>query len=413
MNRMLWGCRIVVACAIGIMAVVQGVWAMQYEIWAIDQSDAATGGAKLYIYDGNALIDSNCKAEPAIVDLAAVSKATGIEGIRPHMNLFNTDHTYMAISHTASKSLLVLDAANRKVVANLPIDAHAAFPTPDDTFIIAADIGDALITRVRSDYSNERYTVEDTLDLSAFGGPDGTGGKTGPVCPIVTADSKHMYTTLNGGGLLVINIEDGKPMSVVDVYNTSEVAAVGCGGIQVADKVYINSATPDPGTPDHVYVFDTDDIGKHPSPGVGPRPKSIQLESVNDSHGAIVTVPGRYVWFFNRDSNDITVIDSSEDQVVNTIPAVLPSISGLDLAADLADIAPNGRYAFASTRGPNPRTANNPKYMNAVGNRPGVAVFNITEAGKNGALLCTADITTSQKDDVEQTDMHGIRVRIK
>ena len=414
MDVLVWVRNVVVLSAMGLLIAAHAVQAMQYEVWAIDQSDAATGGAKVYIYDGNALIDSNCTATPEIVDLAAASKATGVEGIRPHMNLFNADHTHMAISHTASKSLLVLNAETRKVAANLPIDAHAAFPTPDDTFIIAADIGDKLITRIRSDYTNEKYTVEDTLDLSEFGGDGGTGGKTGPVCPIVTADSKHMYATLNGGGLLVVNIEDGKPMSVVDVYNTSEVAAVGCGGIQVADKVYINSATPDPASPDHVYVFDTDDIGTHPAPGMAPPPKSIDLSSgVNDSHGAIVTDPGRYVWFFNRDSNDITIIDSSEDRVVNTIPAALQSRPGLDLAADLADIAPNGRYAFASTRGPNPRTANKPKFMNAAGNRPGVAAFEITDAGKNGTLVCVADIASSEKDGVQQTDMHGLRVRIK
>ena len=413
MNTSLWVRNIGVVLVMGLLTVAHSAQATQYEVWAIDQSDAATGGAKVYIYDGQELLDSNCSAKPEIVDLAAASKATGIEGVRPHMNLFNTDHTHMAISHTASKSLLVLNAANRNVVANLPIDAHAAFPTPDDTFIMAADIGDKLITRIRSDYKNETYTVEDTLDLASFGGASGTGGKTGPVCPIVTADSKHMYTTLNGGGLLVINIEAGTPMSVVDVYNTSEVAAVGCGGIQVADKVYINSATPDPALADHVYVFDTDDIGKHPSPGAGPQPKDIVLDDVNDSHGAIATKSGRYVWFFNRDSNNVTVIDTSVDQVVNTISATPTGNSGLDLAPDLADIAPNGRYAFTTTRGPNPRTANKPQYMNAAGNRPGVAAFRITKVGTTGGLVCVADITSSKKDGVEQTDMHGLRVRIK
>ena len=111
--------------------------------------------------------------------------------------------------------------------------------------------------------------------------------------------------------------------------------------------------------------------------------------------------------------NDVTVIDTSVDQVVNTIPATLTGNSSIDLAPDLADLAPNGRYAFTTTRGPNPRTANKPKYMNAAGNRPGVAAFKITEAGKNGALLCTANVTSSKKDGVEQTDMHGLRVRIK
>ena len=126
MNTLLWVRTTVFVLVMGLLTVVQGVQAMQYEVWAVDQSDAATGGAKVYIYDGNQLIDSNCSAKPEIVDLAAASKATGNEGVRPHMNLFNTDHTHMAISHTASKSLLVLDAAKRKVCARATCCGRAA-----------------------------------------------------------------------------------------------------------------------------------------------------------------------------------------------------------------------------------------------------------------------------------------------
>ncbi|HEU4797632.1 MAG TPA: hypothetical protein VFT63_01820, partial [bacterium] len=49
--------------------------AARYEVWVIDQADAARGGAKLYIYDGARLAGGQMPT-PEVIDLNA--GATGV-----------------------------------------------------------------------------------------------------------------------------------------------------------------------------------------------------------------------------------------------------------------------------------------------------------------------------------------------
>jgi YVTN family beta-propeller protein len=374
-------------------------FAAGYEVWSIDQADQEVGGAKLYIYEGS-IIEGSCMMKPEVVDLDAMGG-----GVRPHMVLFNAANTHALISHVGSDNLYILDTNNRSLVADLKQKAHAAMATPDDRYIIAADVASKTVYRFTADFSKNQYALKDKLPLAPF--EEKTGGVAKPICPAITEDSKYSYMTLAGGGLLVIDIQ-ADSMSIVDVYAKSEIAANGCGGLLSPDKkkMYINSAPTDPKVADHLYIFDTTKIGSRPMP------KDIVLPG-NDNHGMFLSQDGRYLWTVNRDSNDLVIVDTKSETVLKTIAVSLSDQPELDAAPDIADIAPNGNMAFINFRGPKPLTANNEEINNAVGSSPGVGVFRIDAGGASGELACIAPIRAKTVEGVEQADPHGLKVRKK
>ena len=378
---------------------ISSALAAGYEVWSIDQANQDVGGAKLYIYEGSS-IEGSCKIKPEVVDLNAMGG-----GVRPHMVLFNEGNTHALISHVGSDNLYVLDANNRRLVADLKQKAHAAMATPDNQYIIAVDVASKTVYRFTADFAKNQYALKDKLPLEPF--EKQLGGVAKPICPAITSDSRYSYMTLAGGGLLVIDIQSDS-MKVVDVYKKGEIAPNGCGGLLSPDKkkMYINSAPTDPKVQDHLYVFDTTKIGKRPMP------KDIVLPG-NDNHGMFLSQDGRYLWTVNRDSNDIVIVDTNTDTVLKSIPLALADMPKLDAAPDIADIAPNGRVAFVNLRGPKPLTANNTAFDNAVGNSPGVGVIKIDSGGASGELACIAPIRAKTVEGVEQADPHGLRVREK
>src|SRR3712207_9414039 len=89
--------------------------AQRYEVWAMDQ-----GTATVHIY--NAELE-----EVGKLDL-------GTHGVRvPHMVDFTPDGAYALIAATASGNVTVVRAADRQVVAVLPVGpaTHAATVRPD------------------------------------------------------------------------------------------------------------------------------------------------------------------------------------------------------------------------------------------------------------------------------------------
>ncbi len=391
---------------------------LDFEVWAIDQANTADGGNKIYIYDGNAMIKQRCGNSPThIIDLSTFGVSE-----RPHMLLFNEEQTHAIVANVAhlpvgEPELYFIDARTRLLAGALEIDAHAAIPTPDSRYVVSVDPGEQLMHLISTDYETNTYTIVDVIDTSVFAAQTG-GSAAGVICPVVTADSRFVYATFNGGGLAVFEIDESASPTLTprDLYTAAEVAPVGCGGIQVGYRMHINTATAAPAVADHVYVFDTRKIGSKPAPVV------IPLTAVNDGHGMTASRNGLYVWNWNRDSNNISVIRSKTSTVSNTIDiGRLPDGTPVDLAPDLADTSPDDKWAFVSLRGPVPLTANNPAFDNAVGERPGVGLVKI-KGGKRGNLECIASIsagtyapgTLVQGRDVgglETADIHGLRVR--
>ncbi len=127
-----------------------------------------------------------------------------------------------------------------------------------------------------------------------------------------------------------------------------------------------------------------------------------------DSHGAVLTGRGRFLWVADRAANRIVVVDTASDTVVNEI-ALADKVSN-DPAPDLLDISPSGNRVFMTLRGPNPLTANVAGVNNAVGSTPGLGVVRVEQNGRHGVLQAIARIT-HVVGGVERADPHGLAVR--
>lgn len=382
-----------------------------YEVWVTDQSDTAQeSGGYLHIYDGAQLAADPSSAKPTTVDLGGDVNKFCVEATkkpvrRPHMLFFTKDHSHAILSFLSGQ-VLFLDAATRKPEACLSMgkNLHAAWPTPDQKLVIAANIAEKKFIRVWTDYPGHKFTFDptkDVLNLAAFEGGDRPD--TAPICPITEASGRYAIVTLRGGGLLVIDVA-ATPMAVVATLNNVQVHPAGCGGVQVGDTMYINSGGGWPVAPlsYDVYALDLSEL-----------PKSVSVKLVSqrdqqfaDSHGMIGV--GRYLWSADRAGNNIEIIDTLSNLSVNSINLVGPHSD--DPAPDLMDVSPDGAYVFVGTRGPAPLTGNDKTVNNAKGSTPGVAVVKVTADGKSGEVAGITRIS-NMKDAKETADTHGIAVR--
>jgi hypothetical protein len=200
-----------------------------FEVWAVDQSNSAGldyGGA-IHIFEGAALMgESASEKEPlAVLDLAEATTdlcqaSTGANPVRPHMLLFNSANTHAILSFVVSGHVVIYDAENREPLrcfrmsegAGGAIQAHAAFPSPDDSYILVANQNGKLLERIDTDYTSNSFThnTDATLNLAEGQTPNGEDREdpdlrpdNAPICPIIDSSSKYGFVTLRGGGLFI------------------------------------------------------------------------------------------------------------------------------------------------------------------------------------------------------------------
>lgn len=397
-----------------------------FEVWTIDQSNTRDvdnngtldAGGTLYIYQGPDLMGRNAaNAAPEVIDLGGdayhnyLFGATSEAGVRPHMLMFNSSGSHAILAYVASGHVLFIDTATRLPVGVVDVDpqAHAAFPAPDNSYLIVANQNGKTLQRIFTDYQNNVFTLDPVaLNLAPLEGPGRPSNR--PICPIVTSDSRFTFVTLGGGGMFVVRTEASAPMTIVADYTNDVVHNEGCGGVELNGKMYINA-----GSPGHhdLYVFDLSGFDTVPDPSNSPAPKLVYSQdgppatTSVDAHGVTLTKHGRYLWVGDRWTNKIVVVDTRTDTVVNEIP-LAGSVSD-DPAPDLMAASPNGNRVFAALRGPIPLTANNPTFNNAKGSTPGVGVIRVTHGGRNGELIAVAPIS-HMVAGVEQADPHAIAV---
>lgn len=361
----------------------------QYELWAIDQADAAKGGAKLYIFKG-ANLDKGEAGTPEVVDLDAGAKGVGAgPGTRPHALAFNNKLTHAIVANVASGHVYFMRLQDRKIVASIDVgeQAHWAAAAPDDSFVLAANQNGKKLARIKADFEKEQFSHNPAEDLDLKSLEDAGHPDNAPICPLLfAAGTKQVYITLRGGGLLVVDAST-TPMKVVKSLAKDEIAPAGCGGIALGEKVYINSGT---ATSGHVYVFDKNNTLK----------KTLTLTSLGtDAHGMILTGGGRYLWVGNRGNGDnIVVLDTKTDEIAGTI-------SPVGSAPDIMDVSPHGRLAFVALRSANPLTGGAP----AKGEKPGIQVMEITEKGTKGVQKLFIPI--GDQSPQSPNDVHALAVR--
>ncbi len=413
--------------------------ASAWEVWMIDQSDSPgrNYGGTLYIFDG-----SGFSAEPVslpgsaeAIDLGAEASAlcrerTGADPVRPHMVLFNHEHTHASVAFVASGHVLLIDAASRE-----PLDcirttqsatgqqAHAAYPSPDGSYILVANQNGKRLERIDTDFSVNRFihNPDATLDLATCTTPGGAACEAqdirpdnAPICPVLSDSGNLAFVTLRGGGLLVVDPRP-TPMRIVAEYDMTTVKGNGCGGEQVGNQMYVNSGGR-PGPMDHLHLYgfevyrfslaDFASLSETRSPNTPAPVVVFSRDGEHDSHGMVVTGDGRYLWVMDRHGDVVEVLGTADDRHIGTIP--LNGVHTDNAAPDLTDRSPDGELVFVAFRGPTPLSGD-PHI--ATGTTPGLGVLAVTDDGRSGDVLGIVRVSNVGADGVERADPHGLRVR--
>ena len=332
-------------------------------------------------------------------------------------------NTHAIIAYVASGHIAFLDAATREPIDCIDVgaQAHAAWPTPDQSALIVANQNGKLLQRIETDYETNTFTLDNgaTLDLATCTTPSGAPCQdpalrpdNAPICPRTTSDGAFTFVTLRGGGMFVVD-HNVTPMRIVAEYDRAAVDDNGCGEMEVRGKMYVNSGAgttvpPVPGDEPYghdVYAFDLDRFSRTPSTTPNtPRAKLVYTRDAPgaqvDAHAVSLTRWGRFLWWGDRSANDVTVVDPRCDKVVNRFS--LESEASDDPAPDLFDLSPDGNYMFASLRGPNPASGHE-----AFGSTPGVGVIDVRLLGRSGKLVGVARVGSVRGTP----DPHAIRVR--
>ncbi|MGH2380420.1 MAG: hypothetical protein ACRDG7_04270, partial [Candidatus Limnocylindria bacterium] len=382
------------------------------------------------IYDGDAVNGRDAaSAVPETIDLGGAARSlclaqTGTAPRRPHMVMFDMEHTHAVLAWVATGHVLFMDAATRVPLAciDVGVAAHAAFPSPDGTYVVVANLAGKLLQRIDTDYATDTFTLDGaaTLDLATCTTPSGAACQdaalrpdNAPICPVITPDSQHTFVTLRGGGLFIVD-STATPMAIVAEYDQATVHPSGCGGVETAGKMYINSGGGWPANPlEHdLYRFDLSAIGASNPPNT-PAPTLVYSHDARgfvDSHGAVLTKRDGFLWVADRAANRVIFVDTDADMVRGEVDLV--GALSADPAPDLMDIAPSGNRVFLTLRGPNPLTGNVAGVNNAVGSTPGLGIMRVEAAGARGVLQAVIPIS-HMVDGVERADPHALAVRHK
>jgi DNA-binding beta-propeller fold protein YncE len=403
-----------------------------HEVWIIDQSDSKPdGGGRLYIYQSNTIAGNDASmAVPEVIDLGEAARnlclsQTGTAPRRPHLLLFNAGNSHAVIAFVATGHVLFIDTATRAPVGcvDVGLQAHAAFPSPDNSYVVVANQNGKLLQRITTDYATNTFTLDNaaTLNLATCVTPNGLPCEdpilrpdNAPICPAGITSNGLLFETLRGGGLFVINTRT-TPMSIVGEYDRAAIHPNGCGGVELNGKIYLNSGGGTATNPleSDLYRFFLGDFSSIPNPPNTPAPKVVFSQDDQgfvDSHGVTLTKGGRFLWADDRAANKIVVVDTESDTVVNEF-SLISSVSS-DPTPDLMDSSPGGNRVYLALRGPNPLTGNAPGVNNAVGSTPGLGIVRVERGGQAGTLQAIAPIT-NVINGIERADPHAVRVRLK
>lgn len=411
-----------------------------YEVWLIDQSPSPgkNYGGTLYIWRGSDVSGASASsATPAaVVDLGGQTNdvcwaSTGRNPNGAHMVLFNSTHSHAVVSFVFSGHVAIIDAASRQTVACFSTElgaggarqAHAAFPTVDDQYVVVANQNGKKLERIRTDYAAGVFTQEPTatLDLANCTTPSGAACQAAnirpdnaPICPIPLANGQ-VVVTLRGGGMFVVDANQ-TPMKIIAEYDRANIAGNGCGGAVVQNTLFVNSGAGTIPVNPWQYdlyafppVFPATNAPNQPAPILVDRDDSER----RDAHGTVAArtsngaAKARYLWMADRGLGLMSIYDAKTYTLVDEFPMEEGQDDIVHLTPDLLASSPMGHRIFASLRGPAPLSGAHA----SAGTTPGLGVFRVTKNGAAGKLMAVVPISNIDAQGIERGDAHGVAVR--
>jgi hypothetical protein len=352
---------------------------------------------------------------------------TGANPVRPHMLFFNSTETHAVLSFVASGHVVFFNAQTKQPVACVRTEtgaggarqAHAAWITGDDHYVLVANQNGKKLERISTDFANNVFTQEAsaTLDLANCTTPNGLPCQdvmirpdNAPICPFTASDTGPAFISLRGGGLFVVDWRT-TPMSIVGEYDKANVPPNGCGFIEANGMVYGNGGG---GTSTHLDGFAVYRLPMFGySPTNPPNMPAAQLlfndeSEERDAHGVGVTKNEHYVWVGDRGGNVAEVFRTHTGERVATVNLV--SAFSHDPTPDLFAPSPDRKWFFMSARGPNPLSGDP---HSSTGTTPGLLIVRLTQGGRNGEVKGLVRISNIDIGGVERADAHGIGMRRK
>ncbi len=294
-----------------------------FEVWLIDQSDAAghVFGGTIHIYDGQDLTGEAAASSTLVesLDLSGATSAlclatTRANPVRPHMLSFNSTQRYAVITFVASGHIAIFNAQTCAPVAclrsslgaNGERQAHAATPAPDNTYILVANQNGKLLERIDTDYATETFTLNTgaRIDLATCVTPSGVACEdaglrpdNAPIVAVIDSSSALGFITLRVGGLFVID-PTATPMRILADYDRTIIHSHGFAGVEVGDMMFVNSGG---GSSSHLHGFalygfplsgyDSANGSNVPAPDV----LHSDEEGASDAHGLVLTGDGGFL----------------------------------------------------------------------------------------------------------------------
>ena len=387
----------------------------------------------------------------------ALFRTTGPQGSAPsnHMSLFSLDGTKLIVANLGAKLLERIDYDSETDTFIFNKAATLDLVGGRDLTALEA-MADSTLPggRMSGEYSNFQsiYTPSGALK-------EGPGRPNNVViCPAPSSNNQHVYVTLGGGGLFVVDMTT-EPMSIVAEYTDDVISGAGCGGEETGGFMYINSgvSASAAGADDSVFILYRlpldypDGANPHTTPNV-PRPVKFFAEkrlgitdeeglaSRRDAHGMFISHTGRYLYQLDRIQNYIEVFDlgkiindpdaTLEEQAQAHVGAMDLTGSGLcvgegppfvnqdgegyefndDPAGDSLRLTPDGSRLIVAFRGSNPVTVKHA----ALGNCPGFGVVTLDGDESQGELTHVFRTFLSDATGTRNlSDIHTAIVRLK
>ncbi|WP_137894869.1 hypothetical protein [Ramlibacter sp. 2FC] len=462
-----------------------------------------THGGRLWIHDGANLERTPPVDKPMTLDASkdlfpTADVSTGAHVARLHGIMPSPDHRFMALNFVASGHLGIVDGRTKRPLclfratgSSTGRQNHMSIWAPSGRSLLVANQNGRLLERVdvkRGDdgaVTGFDFNAAASLDLvggagrivaqpvaADMDGGDGiactvsgtvadgqpTTTPTGApkqaaglrpantlICPIPSSSDQHAFATLGGGGMFVVDMRS-TPMTIVAEYDTRLVRAAGCGGVEAAGFMHLNTGTPAANVSEFtLYRFPL----AYPSapsfnPANSPAPVAVWADPDNgkqagaalpaggnrDAHGLVLardprSGAPRYLHQMDRIRNNVEVFRLAppwNDLAGSHAGSYSLSGSGAcgatagaarsdDPTPDLGDFSV-GRVPriYVALRGPAPLTVSHA----ADGSCPGLGIVTLSSDLKSGKLSHVLPTTVLGTDGTKNlSDPHAVVVRRK